>query len=150
MKKFAMLALVFGGCSFDFEARAEEHRQSRYGLTKDDLDNLAPTESDIRARITNDARENVYSARLDEGQDACDAILWDRGAPVCARDKTPMKVVPLRKDTTDRQFPVDETAYYCPEDTQYWYHYEGGPQMRNVWMGPFASRLAKGVKTQPQ
>jgi hypothetical protein len=84
--------------------------------------------SEIRARITSDVRTNRLEERLAEGKPTCDAVRWVDEKPTCARDGATMAVVTLRRE---------ETAYYCPEETIYWYHGSG------LWLGPFKTRLSK-------
>ncbi len=146
MKKLAFAALVFAGCNDYFQERADEHRMASRGLTPPDLDGL-PTENDVHARITNEVRTNLFAARIDDdGKPACDAITWDKGVPTCVKDKVAMLTVAVRSDSTERQYPVTETAYYCPQDTSWWYHYAGGRPIKDAWMGPFTTGFKPGIK----
>jgi hypothetical protein len=46
-------------------------------------------------------------------------------------------VYPLKSDLADQVHRVDESAYYCRSEGVYHYHYVGGPQKLDVWLGPF-------------
>lgn len=146
MKRWMMVAaLAAGGCNLDFERRAEEHRLASRGLTHDDL-TAPPSDHEIRARLTAEVRDNLLRERLDEGKTTVTGIKWVQGLPTCSKDELKIRIYPLRADQPDRQHPVEETVYYCAEDTLFWYHYSGGYPARDVWMGPFAARIRKGIK----
>ena len=146
MKKIAIASLLFAGCTDYFQERADEHRLASRGLAPEDL-NGVPSENDVRARITNEVRTNLFAARIDDdGKPSCDAIKWEKGAPMCVKDNVEMMTVSIRSDSTERQFPVEETGYYCPQDTSWWYHYAGGRPIKEAWMGPFTTQFKPGIK----
>jgi hypothetical protein len=131
------MGLVVPGCNFDFDARAEEHRKASRGVEPE-----GPwTDSEIRARIINDVRDQLYRERVEEGKPTCDGITWEKATPLCARDKARMIIVPISSEGIDRQYPVEETAFLCPEDGLYYYHYSGGKKRLDMWFGPVPSRL---------
>lgn len=138
-----MAALACAGC-FDMMDMRETEMASR-GLSKADLE-APPSDNEIRARITNDVRDMwLPEAELHKGTAECAGIKYEGIKPLCAYCKgTPMmKVFTLRADPPDRQFPVRETTYFCPTESAYWYHYEGGPLKKDVWLGPRRIKLRK-------
>jgi hypothetical protein len=107
------------------------------GLTKDDLE-AGPNDNEIRARIVNDVRSTwLPQAYLDRGRADCPVIRFEGTRPICKADEAPMKVFTIRyDDARDRAYWVRETCFFCPTESHYWYHYEGGDLKRDVWLGP--------------
>ena len=56
--------------------------------------------------------------------------------PVCVACQEEMEVYSLKKDLADQPYRVEETAYYCRKESQYFYHYVGGRKKLDVWLGP--------------
>ncbi len=154
-----VVALAVPGCH-DHGA-LEEHRMASRGLTKDDLE-APPNDNAIRAAITRDVRETwLPEAELSNGLASCAGVRFEGAKPLCAFEKAPvvavasqpdrmcsepMKIFTIRNDAPDRQYPVYETTYFCPQHSLYWYNYQGGPRERNTWLGP--RRLRFATRTQ--
>lgn len=137
-----IVVLVVPGCH---DMSLEEHELKSRGLTKEDLE-AGPSDNDIRGRIVTDVRTTWFpELELDaRGLRNCPAIRFEGAQPVCAEHQLPMKVFTLRNDQPDRQYPVQETAYFCPSDKPYyWYHYRGGFGNRDAWLGPRPIKLRK-------
>jgi hypothetical protein len=131
--------ILTGGCSLDDSLH--QHELARRGLSQDDLE-APPGDNEIRARILSDVRTVwLPEAELERGMKECPVLRFDGVRPVCAADRTVMKVFTLRNDSPDRQYPVHETTYFCPTETVYWYHYEGGEDRRDTWLGPRKIKL---------
>lgn len=144
MRRLAGLAALaaIAGCNWDLDRRAEDWRLRERGLNREDVENPLPTRSEIVARVTNDVRENRMLAwQLESGRPACDGIVTEEGKTLCAKDKSELMLISLRSDPSERQWPVEETAFYCPTEAFYYYHYVGGRHNQDVWMGPFGTGL---------
>lgn len=125
-----LLAVIAAGCGevIDNEAENKKHRG---------IDDDPPSDHAIEARIRGDLRD-TWLPDPEKGTSAAAGITYHGIKPFCStcRGGPPMKVFTLRADPADRQFPVRETAYFCPAESAYWYHYEGGPLRRDAWLGP--------------
>ena len=82
-------------------------------------------------------RERFLNRHLDEGTPTCSGLNYSGGKMLCAADQTEVSVVEIRRDLLDQPYRVDETAYFCPKEGVYFYHYEGGPRKLDVWLGPY-------------
>ena len=67
-------------------------------------------------------------------------VIQRDGASICARDEKPFEVYSLRSELPDEPYRVSETAFYCREESVYYYHYVGGKDRRDVWLGPYRLR----------
>ncbi|MBI2930898.1 MAG: hypothetical protein HYY16_04550 [Planctomycetes bacterium] len=142
MRRSGLLVVVLLGACHTMTL--EEHELASRGLTQEDLE-APPSDNDIRARIMTDVRTTwLPEAQLDQGLRECPVVRFEEGRPVCAADGTEMKMFTLRNDSPDRQHPVRETAYFCPTESAYWYHYEGGDARRDVWFGPRRVKMRPG------
>lgn len=109
----------------------------RFGLTEADLKE-PPSPHRMKAAVLNDVRNFLkLDQRLDEGQPACPAVVYEGSTARCALDQAELEVYSLRGDPSDEPYRVDETAYFCRAESVYYYHYVGGSRRRNVWMGPY-------------
>jgi len=128
----------------------EEHEMASRGLSREDLE-AGANDNEIRARIVTDVRQTwLPEAYLDHGRADCPALGHEGGKLICIpckASKTELKMFTLRDDPLDRQSPVRETAYFCPTESVYWYHYQGGDKRLDTWLGPRRVRLrqARGV-----
>jgi hypothetical protein len=142
MRHVALLAgLVAVGCADMYDTREQE--MASRGITQADLE-APPQDGEIRARILNDVRNTwLPEADLHKGSATCDGIRWEGVKPFCAacQERAVLKVFTLRADAPDKQYPVRETAYFCPTESHYWYHYEGGPLRKDTWLGPRRIKL---------
>ena len=108
----------------------------RTGMTQEEMD-AAPGHHETRAALTADVRKwRMLDHRLDEGRAACPSITWKEKKPVCVPCEEEMEVYSLKKDLADQPYRVEETAYYCRKESQYFYHYVGGRKKLDVWLGP--------------
>jgi hypothetical protein len=142
-KTLAALVLAAGGC-IDFDAAVEEHRLATRGLDKSDL-TAPPTDHAIRARIVNDIRNNLLLiGRLDDPawvRKEFKEVEFRGARPFCAKHNVEVASIELRPDPSEHPYAASETAFYCEQDNHYWYHYVGGRNARDVWMGPFPTGL---------
>ena len=133
MKRWAVL-IVLGGCTLDLSPPEEELR----GFKKAELE-AGPSNMGMHAAILSDVRrERLLVYHLGEGAGSCSALKFEGPKTLCVADESEMSVYELRKDLLDQPYRVDETAYFCPKESVYYYHYEGGPRKLDVWLGPFA------------
>lgn len=110
----------------------------RTGMTQEEMD-AAPGHHEMKAALISDVRKwRMLDQRLDEGRAACPGITWRERVPVCASCKEDMEVYSLKKDLADQPYRVEETAYYCRKESQYYYRYVGGRKKIDVWLGPNA------------
>lgn len=132
MRSWAVLLLGLGGC-----AEAIVSDEEMRGYKKSELE-AAPSDMQIHAAILNDVRRwRNLDQHLDEGQPICVAWKLEGGKTVCVADHVEMTVFTLRSDLNDQPYRVEETAYYCPKESVYYYHYWGGPRRLDVWLGPY-------------
>jgi hypothetical protein len=132
VRKSAVLLLALAGC--------ETHGISdpqRYNLTEEELA-AGPSYNAMKAALVNDVRRyRMLHLLLDQGRPSCPAVGMVNGRPTCAVDKAPFEVYTLSSEAQDSAYRVEEVAYYCRTEFVYHYHYVGGPQQRDVWLGPF-------------
>ena len=142
---FQLGIFLLAGCFPDLYQDQKEYES--FGLNKDDLDG-PPTSHELRARVINDAlRWRLVRQNLElKGKASCDFVKYTENGPVCSGDKEPLNVITFPGDTIDRPDRVVETAYYCPEESIYYYHYEGGVRKRNLWLGPYRVSWNRGEK----
>ncbi len=146
MKRWIALGMILlAGCIPDLYQDDEEYET--FGLSEEDLDG-PPTPNELRARVINDAlRWRFVRQRLDtEGKPASDFVRETDQGPACSRDEEPLNVITFPGQDVDRPDRVVETAYYCPLESVYWYHYEGGVRRRDLWMGPYRVSWNRGEK----
>ena len=110
----------------------------RYGFTDAELNAKVPS-TRLRGAILNDVIIwRGLRERLEEGRPGCSMVVQRDGVIICARDETAFEVFSLRAELPDEPYRAEETAYYCREESVYYYHYVGGRYRRNVWFGPFS------------
>ena len=132
--KIVVLAAL-GGCAWDIRPNDVELRT---GMTQEEMD-AAPGQHETKAALTADVRKwRRLDHRLDEGRAACPAITGIEKKPTCVACQEEMEVYSLKKDLADQPYRVEETAYYCRKESQYFYHYVGGRKKLDVWLGPNA------------
>lgn len=132
-KSWVLTLLLLPACH---ELDTLEHDLSMRGLTKDDL-TAGPTDHAVRARILSDVRATwLPEAQLESGSASCPDLRFEEGRAACVRDGSAVHRYPLRADPPDRRYPVQETAWFCPEESHYWYHYVGGDRNLDTWLGP--------------
>jgi hypothetical protein len=132
MRSWVVLVLAVGGCG-DIIASDETAR----GWSKTELE-AGPSDKQLHAAILSDVRRwRVLEQRLDEGQPTCTAWKAEREKTLCVADQAEMTIFNLRTDLQDQPYRVEESAYYCPKESVYYYHYAGGPRRLDVWLGPF-------------
>lgn len=113
-----------------------DHEKDSFGLQDDDPD-APPTPNEIRARVINDAVNwRKLRDHLGEGKADCPAVLGTPEGAKCSADQEPFEVVHFPGDAPDRPNRIEETAYYCPKEGVYYYHYMGGRDRLDVWLGP--------------
>ena len=109
----------------------------RFGLTEEEL-NAPPSYHRMKGAIYNDVRKwRRLKDILDEGRPGCPMVIERDGVPTCARDDTAFEVYTLSAELPDEPYREAETAFYCREESVYYYHYVGGRYRRNVWLGPY-------------
>jgi hypothetical protein len=109
----------------------------RTGMTPEEI-NEPPSSHRIKAALLNDVRNGrMLHLRLSEGRKDCPGIVYEENVPLCAADRKPLEYYVLRSDPLDKPYRVDEAAYYCREESVYFYRYVGGPQRLDVWLGPY-------------
>jgi hypothetical protein len=134
-RAWAILALLASGCVLNLRPNDAELRT---GMTQQEMD-AAPGHHETRAAVINDIRKwRMLEQRLEEGRAGCASISWRERAPVCAKCQEDMEVYSIKEDLPDQTYRVDETAYYCRKESQYFYHYVGGKKRLDVWLGPYA------------
>gem|GEM_PF-5821120 len=115
----------------------DDHEKSSFGMEDDDP-NAPPTSTEIRARVINDARNwRQLREHASEGRAECPELKLDEPQPLCLKDREKVEVIQFPGDEPDRPNRVEETAYYCPKESVYYYHYRGGRDRLDVWLGPF-------------
>lgn len=131
----AVLVLAIGGCTINMRPNDAELRT---GMTQEEMD-AAPGHHETKAALVTDVRKwRMLDQRLDEGRAACAAISWKDRAPICVRCNEGMEAYSVKRDLDDQPYRVEETAYYCRKESQYYYHYVGGKKRLDVWLGPYA------------
>ena len=114
----------------------EDHEKDSFGLQDEDP-NAPPTQNEIRGRVINDAVNwRRLRDHLDEAKADCLAVKTGEKGPSCAADGETFEVVHFPGDPPDKPYRVEETAYYCPKESVYYYHYVGGRDRLDVWLGP--------------
>lgn len=144
-RKGLMLAvLLLAGCEMDWK---HDHERDSFGREDTDPD-APPSTSEIRARILNDARSwrMLREKAEEEGRADCREIRFVDGGPICAKDEEKLVVFQFPGDSPDKPYRVEETAYYCGEESVYYYHYVGGRDRLDVWMGPYKVTWNRGGK----
>lgn len=132
MRKFAGLLVLLSAC----EPRPHDVTL-RTGMTPEEI-NEPPSGHRIKAAILNDVRQGrMLHLRLDQGRRDCPGIVYEGNAPVCAADRSPLEYYVLRSDPLDKPYRVDESAYFCRQESIYYYRYAGGPRKLDVWLGPY-------------
>ncbi|MBI2898940.1 MAG: hypothetical protein HYY17_02035 [Planctomycetes bacterium] len=115
----------------------DDHEKDSFGIPDDDP-NAAPTPTEIRARVINDARTwRRLRDRVEEGTAECAQVNLKGEWPTCAKDKEKFEVVHFPGDAPDTPYRAEETAYYCAKESVYYYHFSGGKERLDVWLGPF-------------
>ena len=144
-KSFLLVFLFLGGCFSDFYTDKKDYET--FGLQEEDIEGPA-SENEVRARILNDAiRWRFVREKIDrEGRPHCDFVAYSDLGPVCSRDKSPLHVIVFPGDTSDRPDPIVETAYYCSQESIYYYHNQGGFRKRDHWLGPYRVTWNRGKK----
>ena len=133
MRKWAAVFLVLSGCTIDLVPPEEELR----GYKRSELE-AGPSDLGMHAAILSDVRTwRNLDRHLEEGTPTCFGFRLAGAKTLCAADEAEMTVFDLRKDLLDQPYRVDETAYFCPKESVYYYHYEGGPRRLDVWLGPY-------------
>lgn len=132
----AVLALLASGCIINLRPNDAELRT---GMSQAEMD-AAPGHHETRAAIISDVRKwRMLTERLEEGRATCAAITWrEKKVPVCAKCQEDMEAYTIREDIPETSYRVDETAFYCRKESQYYYHYVGGKKRLDVWLGPYA------------
>lgn len=115
--------------------------KDRFNLTDAELQ-AGPSTYQMMGAFLNDRNWRGLNTpeMLDTGQPVCNGVLFQEKKAICVKDRQQMEVYPLKKDPVDVPYRVEETAYYCREDKIYYYHYVGGPQKRDAWLGPYPMR----------
>ena len=117
----------------------------RFGLTEEEL-NAKPSYHRMKGAILNDVRKwRRLADHLDEGRPSCPTVIERKGVMTCARDESPLEIYTLGSALPDEPYRVAETAFYCKQESVYYYHYVGGRYRRNVWFGPY-----KLVRRRPE
>lgn len=112
--------------------------EERFGLTKDELE-AGPSYYQMMGAFLNDRNWRMLNQpeQLERGKPVCPAIWFKAGKPVCVNDSEGMETYRLKEELQDKPYRVEETVFYCREEKKYWYHYKGGPQNRDAWLGPY-------------
>jgi len=132
MRAWSLLLLGLGACG-DMIASEETMR----GYSKAELE-AGPSDKQLHAAILSDVRRWRFLDRhLDEGVRTCSAWKAEGDKTLCTADQVEMTLFILRSDLQDQPYRVEETAYYCPKESVYYYHYTGGPKQLDVWLGPY-------------
>ncbi len=134
MKKGSwLLFLAFGGCVIDLVPPEHELRH----FTKEELE-AGPSDKGMHAAILNDVRRwRALDKHLDEGFSTGPSFKFDGGKSLCAADESEVAIFELRSDLQDQPYRIEETAFLCPKESVYYYHYVGGPRKLDVWLGPY-------------
>lgn len=137
-----LVALGAIGCDYHFD---NPHLGPR-GLTEEYL-KAPPGGREIKAAVINDIRERRgLHLMLDKGQRSAPAELkldqYGHEA-VRAKDNYELWRIVVKSDPVELVHAVNEYAYWDSEQSQYFYHYQGGSPHRDVWMGPFEIRFSK-------
>jgi len=111
----------------------------RTGMTPEEMKE-PPSSHAIKAALTNDVRrDRMLHLKLNEGRKDCPWVVWVQNMPVCAAEKCrkPLEFYMIKADEDYIPNRVDEMAFYCREESVYYYNYRGGPRKLDVWMGPY-------------
>jgi hypothetical protein len=138
MRRWLLAALLVPGCGDLAPDIYKDKQMESFGVKPEDMD-APPTPNEIRARVISDARKwRILRGRIDEGVAECKGIKFDApNGPLCAADKDEMQVVDFPEEPLDKPNRVKETGYFCHKESVYYYHYEGGRERKDVWLGPF-------------
>jgi hypothetical protein len=113
----------------------DDHERDSFG-TKEEME-APPGPNEIKARVMNDAINwRRLREHLDEGRAECPEIKFTTEGTLCAKDDEELTIVNFPGDAPDKPNRVEETGYYCPKESVYYYHYRGGRDRLDVWIGP--------------
>jgi hypothetical protein len=133
MKRWTVMFLSMAGCTWDMVPPEETLR----GFSRAELE-AGPTDRQMHAAILFDVRRGRFlDQHLDDGTPTCSAFKAEGAKSICVSDQSDMTFFDFTKDPADQPYRVDETAYFCPKESVYYYHYVGGPRRLDVWLGPF-------------
>ena len=133
MRKSMLAFLALGGCTWDMVPPEHELRH----FTKEELE-AGPSDIGMHAAILNDVRRwRELLKHLDEGLSSGPMFKFDGGRSLCSADEMEISRFDLRNDLPDQPYRVEESAYFCPKESVYYYHYTGGPRKLDVWLGPY-------------
>ena len=124
------------GCDSMFE---NPHLHVR-DMTEEDL-NAPPNKNEVKARIIRDVRENnnLRSILTKGRKELPEEIKYDAqklNIVLAKNEKKQLWKLYLWSDSPEKQYPIQETAFYDDESSVYFYHYEGGNPYQDVWFGP--------------
>ena len=141
MRRWTILGLAFLSSCMDWK---EHHEMDTVGLTEEEL-KAPPGSNEVRARIINDVRTwRRLREHLDEGKPDCTAVKAEKEGPRCAADDEAFELIRFPGDPPEKPDRVEETAYYCPKESVYYYHYVGGRERLDVWLGPYKVTWNRG------
>lgn len=129
-----LAVLLLAGCEMDWK---NDHERDSFGREETDPD-APPSPHEIKARVINDARtyRMLREKVAEEGRADCAEIEFKEGKALCKADHEKLDVIHFPGDAPDKPYRVEETAYYCAKESVYYYHYVGGRDRLDVWMGP--------------
>jgi len=129
MRRLAVVCLLIYGC----EVSPEDDRHDHQVLSNDQSSYFH-----IKAKILTDVRVGrELQLHLDKGRK-------EPGIPGSSEFRLQeLEAFVLRDDPKEQGEAVTEAAFYSPSTRTYFYHYVGGPNRIDVWMGPFALNMLK-------
>jgi hypothetical protein len=129
----AALLLTLAAC----EAMMRPEHEYRAHMSKEELE-AGPTYHQMMGAILYDVRVwRELDKKLEEGKTACAGIVEENGLRYCAKCQEQLQVYIFPDKTKEQLHRVEESAYYCSKEGFYFYHYVGGRNGLNVWMGPY-------------
>ena len=129
----ALLLLLPMGCM----KWRDDHEKESFGVQDDDP-SAPPKATEIRARVIFDVRKGrMLREHLEEGTAECREVVLKGEWPSCKKDQEKFEGVYFPGDSPDAPYRVEETAYYCPKESVYYYHFSGGKERLDVWLGPY-------------
>jgi hypothetical protein len=135
--RFLVVPLLFAVCSASTCDGRPSDSAMRTHMSDEEM-NAPASYHQVKAAILTDVRVwRELDKRLPEGRKVCAGIVMVDGEATCANDQELLEVYPLKNDLADQVHRVDESAYFCRKEGVYHYHYVGGPQKLDVWLGPY-------------
>ena len=115
----------------------------RFGFTPKVLKE-PPTSYRMTGAVLDDVRNRrQLEEHLDEGRPTCDAIIYRDNNPTCAKDETTFEEYPFPNKAPFDPHPIEERAFYCRQESVYYYNYKGGPYRRDLWFGPYTLKRTR-------